>query len=30
MGVAQMEGLDKFVEIKRKNAFRYQKIFSLA
>ena len=28
MGVAQMEGLDKFVEIKRKNAFRYQSLFS--
>jgi perosamine synthetase len=28
MGVAQMEGLDKFVEIKRKNAFRYQNLFS--
>ncbi len=28
MGVAQMEGLDKFVEIKRKNAFTYQNIFS--
>lgn len=28
MGVAQMEGLDKFVEIKRKNASRYQTLFS--
>jgi perosamine synthetase len=28
MGVAQMEGLDKFVEIKRKNALRYQNLFS--
>jgi len=28
MGVAQMEGLDKFVEIKRKNASRYQNLFS--
>ena len=28
MGVAQMEGLDTFVEIKRKNAFRYKKLFS--
>lgn len=28
MGVAQMEGLDKFVEIKRKNAFRYQNFLS--
>ena len=29
MGVAQMEGLDSFVEIKRKNAFRYQNLFSI-
>ena len=28
MGVAQMEGLDKFVEIKRKNALRYQNLLS--
>jgi perosamine synthetase len=28
MGVAQMEGLDKFIEIKRKNASRYQTLFS--
>ena len=28
MGVAQMECLDRFVEIKRKNAFRYQNLFS--
>ena len=28
MGVAQMESLDTFVEIKRKNAFRYKNLFS--
>ncbi len=28
LGVAQMEGLDKIVEIKRKNAFWYQNLFS--
>jgi perosamine synthetase len=28
MGVAQMENLDKFIATKRKNALRYQKLFS--
>ena len=28
MGVAQMESLDKFIAIKRKNALRYQELFS--
>ncbi len=28
MGVAQMESLDKFIATKRKNALRYQKLFS--